>query len=46
MTYTQAKLIVHNPRAYSLKERSQAAVFILGTLGASHEDIIAAEYAI
>lgn len=39
MTYTQAKLIVWNADAYTREQVRQAAVFVLGSLGASQEDV-------
>lgn len=39
MTYTQAKLIIWNPRAYSAERVLQAAIHVLGTLTARQEDV-------
>ena len=39
MTYTMAKMRIWNPDAYTAKEVREAAVFILGTMGAHQEDI-------
>ena len=39
MTYTQAKLIIWNHRAYDKAKVREAAVFILGTINARREDM-------
>lgn len=39
MTYTQAKLIIWNPRAYDKAKVREAAIYILGTTGARREDV-------
>lgn len=39
LTYQQAKLRVWNPDAYSRAQVTEAATFILGTLGARREDV-------
>jgi len=39
MTYTQAKMMIMNPSAYSKKDVRMAAIHILGTIGASYEDV-------
>ena len=44
MTYAKAKLIIWNPDAYEPTDVRQAAVYVLGTLGAQQEDIDAASW--
>ncbi len=39
MTYTQAKLIIRNPAAYTKAEVRKAAIWILGTISARREDV-------
>lgn len=39
MTYTQAKLIIWNPAAYSRDEVQKAAIWVLGKVGARREDV-------
>jgi hypothetical protein len=39
MTYTQARMIVWNPDAYSVEQVRKAISFILGTLSARREDV-------
>ncbi len=39
MNYTQAKLRIWNPDAYSKDEVRKAAVYIIGTIGARKEDL-------
>ena len=39
MTYTQAKLIIWNPRAYSRAEVRAAATWILSLFAAAREDV-------
>lgn len=38
MNTSQAKLIVHNPKAYSYAKVQEAAVYLLGSLHLSNED--------
>ena len=39
MTYTIAKMRIWNPECYTKEQLREAIVFILGTMGARHEDI-------
>lgn len=39
MTYTQARMIVWNPDAYTVEQVRKAISFILGTLSARREDV-------
>jgi hypothetical protein len=39
MSYTRAKLIVWNHAAYEAKQVREAAIFIMGRIGAHDEDV-------